>query len=235
MGNRGALADRSDGGIIMTIWQAVTWDIARAGGFTAYILLALSVIVGLALSMQLQSPGRWPRLLNSELHNFLALLGTVFLIVHVVAVWIDPFTKFGWSEVLIPFVGQYRAPWMALGIVAMYLGVAIGISTWLRPYIGYNWWRRLHYLTLGIYILATAHGIGTGTDTQTWWGLGIYITSIALVGALFCRRLFTALQKRQQPAHRVAAPRSGNAHTSKAGVGAAFSGPMGSSEGSASI
>lgn len=53
-----------------TLWESVAWDIARAGGFTAYILLALAVIVGLALSTKLQSPSRWPRLINSELHNF---------------------------------------------------------------------------------------------------------------------------------------------------------------------
>ncbi len=41
-----------------TIWQSVTWDVARAGGFIAYILLAMAVIVGLALSTQVQSPSR---------------------------------------------------------------------------------------------------------------------------------------------------------------------------------
>ena len=85
-----------------TIWQTITWDVARAGGFTAYILLTLAVAVGLALSTQLQSPRRWPRLLNSELHNFLTLLSTIFVGVHVLAVWIDPFTHFGWSAVFIP-------------------------------------------------------------------------------------------------------------------------------------
>jgi len=95
---------------------------------------------------------------------------TIFLAVHVLAVWVDPFTHFGWSEVFIPFVSNYRPVWMALGIVGMYLGVAIGISTWLRPLIGYTWWRRLHVLTLGIYALATLHAIGTGSDTHTWWG-----------------------------------------------------------------
>jgi predicted ferric reductase len=199
----------------MSIWQTVNWDIARAGGFTAYILLALSVIVGLALSTPLQSPSRWPRLLNSELHNFLALLGTIFLIVHLAAVWIDPFTRFSWAQMLIPFVGQYHAPWMALGIVAMYLGIAIGLSTWVRPYIGYSWWRRLHYLTFGIYMLATLHGIGTGTDTQTWWGLGIYGTSLLLVGPLLFQRIFVSIHKRQQNrAHaapqRVIPPRAGD-------------------------
>jgi methionine sulfoxide reductase heme-binding subunit len=182
----------------MTIWQTVTWDVARAGGFTAYVLLTLAVAMGLMLSGQLQSPSRWPRLLNSELHNFLTLLSTIFLVVHVLAVWVDPFTHFGWNEVFIPFASHYRPAWMALGIVALYLGIAIGISTWLRPRIGYTWWRRLHVLTLGIFALAAIHGIGTGSDTQTGWGLSIYVVSIVLVGSLLCRRLLASTGKRKR-------------------------------------
>jgi predicted ferric reductase len=193
-----------------TIWQAVTWDIARAGGFTAYILLTLAVVVGLALSTQLQSPSRWPRLLNSELHNFLTLLSTIFLVVHVLAAWVDPFTHFGWNEILIPLASHYRPAWMALGIVGLYLG----ISTWLRPHIGYKWWRRLHVLTLGIFALATIHGIGTGSDTQTWWALGIYLVSIALVGALFCKRIFFSKPKNKHVPARPTAPVSARAISS---------------------
>jgi hypothetical protein len=101
---------------------------------------------------------------------------------------------------LIPFASTYRPIWMALGIVALYLGIAIGISTWIRPRIGYTWWRRLHVLTLGIYILATLHGLGTGSDTQTGWALGIYLVSIALVVPLLCRRLLKSASKRKQRA-----------------------------------
>ena len=60
----------------MSIWQTVTWDVARAGGFTAFGLLTLSVAIGLALTLHLQSP-RWPRIINSELHNFLTLLALI--------------------------------------------------------------------------------------------------------------------------------------------------------------
>ncbi|HEX9135151.1 MAG TPA: hypothetical protein VF844_22925 [Ktedonobacteraceae bacterium] len=183
----------------MSIWQSVTWNVARTGGFTAYVLLTLAVAVGLALSMQLQSPSRWPRLLNSELHNFLTLLSVVFVVVHILAVWIDPFTRFGWSEVFIPFASHYRPIWMSLGILALYLGIAIGISTWLRPLIGYSWWRRLHILTLGGYALVTIHGIATGSDTQTWWALAIYAGSIALVGGLLCWRLLVPVNVRSRP------------------------------------
>src|SRR5258708_1212985 len=164
-----------------TIWSEVIWTIARAGGFTAYLLITLSVVVGLALSIQLQSPIRWPRLINSELHNFLSLLGLIFTIVHVLAVWIDPFTSFGCSEVFIPLVSHYRTIGVALGITALYLGIAIGISTWLRPRIGYQWWRRLHVLTLLIFALVTIHGIVTGSNSNTWWAIGMYSVSSALV------------------------------------------------------
>src|SRR5260221_8427802 len=185
-----------------TIWETVTWDVARAGGFTAYVLLTLAVVVGLALSTQLQSPSRWPRLLNSELHNFLTLLSTIFLGVHVLAVIADPFTHFGLNEILIPLASHYRPEWKALGIVGLYLGIAIGMSTLLRKHIGYSWWRRLHVLTLGIFALATLHGIGTGSDTQTWWGLGIYLGSLVLVGSLLCRRVLSPTGKRKHaPAH----------------------------------
>ncbi len=174
----------------MTTWQAVTWDVARAGGFTAYVLLTLSVAVGLALTMHWQS-SRWPRIINAELHNFLSLLSLIFIGVHVLAVLLDPFTKFGLSEVLIPFASHYRPLWMAVGIVALYLGLAIGLSTWLRPRIGYAWWRRLHVFTLLSYVLATVHGVATGSDTTTSWGAFIYFGSVALVVILLWMRLVT--------------------------------------------
>lgn len=179
-----------------TLWQNVTWDVARAGGFTAYILLTLAVAIGLVLSMQLQSPSRWPRILNSELHNFVTLLALIFTGVHVLAIIVDPFTHFGLNEVFIPFASHYRPVWMALGIVALYLGISIGISTLLRPRIGYTWWRRLHVLTLGIFALVTVHGLATGSDTQAWWGLLIYAASVALVGGLLCRRLLVPTTRR---------------------------------------
>jgi hypothetical protein len=181
-----------------TLWQAITWDVARAGGFTAYILLMLSVAIGLALTMHLQSPSFWPRILNNELHNFVTLLALIFTGIHVLAVTVDPFTRFGLNEVFVPLVSHYRPIWMALGIIALYLGLAIGLSTWLRPLIGYTWWRRLHVLTLVVFALVTIHGIATGSDTQTWWGFGIYAASIALVAGLLIRRLLVPATQRER-------------------------------------
>jgi Ferric reductase like transmembrane component len=172
----------------MSSWSAITWDVARAGGFTAFLLLTLSVALGLALSLQLQAP-RWPRLINNELHNFVTVVTLVFIGIHVLAVWLDPFTQFGLAEVFLPFVSHYRPLWMGLGIVAAYLALAIALSVYFRPRVGYAWWRRLHYLTFAVYALTVVHGIATGSDTRTWWGIAIYGGSALLVTALLWRRL----------------------------------------------
>jgi hypothetical protein len=189
----------------MSAWEAITWDATRAGGFTAYALLTLSVVLGLMLSAQVQSP-RWPRVINDQLHTFVTLVALVFTGIHVFGAWIDPFMRFDWTEVFVPFVSHYRPLWMALGIVGTYLGIAIGLSTWLRPYIGYSWWRRLHELTLVVYGLVTAHGLATGSDTRTVWGVAIYGVSVLVVGMLLAVRLLVPV-----------APR-GRAHPALAGL-----------------
>ena len=177
----------------MTVWEAITWDAARAGGLTAYLLLSAGVVLGLALSLHWQSP-RWPRIINNELHNFLTLLASIFVGIHVLAVWIDPYTHFGISEILVPLASHYRPLWMALGIVGLYLGVAVGISTWLRPKIGYVWWRRLHVLTLVLFAVVTVHGIATGSDTSTWWATTIYAICSVVVASLVGLRIWTSFR-----------------------------------------
>ncbi|GHO85545.1 ferric reductase-like transmembrane domain-containing protein [Dictyobacter formicarum] len=189
---------------MLSIWETVTWNVARAGGFTAFFLLTLAVALGLALSSHLQS-NRWLRLINNELHNFVTLLALIFTGVHVLAVWLDPFTKFGWNEMLIPLASHYRPVWMALGIVGLYIGLAIGLSTLLRPLIGYVWWRRLHVLTLLLYAAVVVHGIASGTDTRTWWGSAIYAFSVLLIGGLLLTRLVRPTGAPQSRSHPVLA------------------------------
>ena len=172
----------------MTLWSSLTWTTARAGGITAYVLLSLAVVLGLALSMRWQHP-RWPRLITNELHNYLMLLSFVFIGVHSLAVLLDPFTKFTLQDVLVPLAATYRTVWLSLGIVASYLAIAIWISTLLRPHIGYAIWRKMHMLTFLVYLASTIHGIGTGSDTRTTWGIALYGGSTLAVGLLLLIRL----------------------------------------------
>ena len=178
----------------MTTWSTLTWTTARAGGMTAYILLTLSMVLGLALSMRWQRPN-WPRLITNELHGFLTLLSLVFIGVHTLAVLLDPYIKFGLQDVLVPLATHYRTIWVALGIVGTYVAIAVWISTQLRPLIGFALWRKLHGATFLVYALSTVHGIATGSDTRTFWGMGIYGLSVLAVGALLAARLLQPTKK----------------------------------------
>ncbi|GAC1435866.1 MAG: hypothetical protein NVSMB65_09890 [Chloroflexota bacterium] len=169
-------------------WSALTWTVARAGGMTSYALLTLSVVLGLTLSLRWQTP-RWPRLVTNELHSFLMAISLVFSGLHGLALWLDPFTRFAWTELLVPGVSHYRPVWTAAGILAGDLAVAVWLSTWVRPQIGYAWWRRLHVATFVVYALATIHGIAAGSDTRTPWALGVYGASAVVVSTLVAARL----------------------------------------------
>ena len=182
----------------MTTWSAVTWDTARAGGFAAYILLSLAVSVGLVLRNRWQTP-KWPRLITNELHGYLSLLALVFIVVHVLAVLVDPFTHFGLAEVLVPLVSHYRPVWMGLGIVALYLLLAVWVSSRLRARIDFRTWRAIHVLAYGVYLAATVHGLGTGSDTRTVWAPMLYAFSVLLVAGLTARRLLVPTASGQTP------------------------------------
>lgn len=170
----------------MTEWQ---WIVARASGFMAYGLVTLAMIVGLSLTQRWQSRRFWPRLINDQTHQYLILLAGVFTAVHGLSVWLDPFTKFTLAEILLPFTSHYRPLWMGFGIIAAYVGLAVVISGFVRPKIGYAWWRRLHYLNFIVWLLATLHGLGDGSDTRTPWAIDIYAASTALVVGLTVMRL----------------------------------------------
>ena len=172
----------------MSSWNAVTWDTARAGGLISYVLLTAAVSLGLVLRNRWQS-SRWPRLVTNELHGYVSLLALVFIAVHVLAVAVDPFTHFGLTAVLVPFASHYRPLWMSLGIVAVYLLLAVWVSSRLRHRIGHRLWRQIHVLAFAVYGAATLHGLGTGSDTRALWAVALYATSVCLVGGLLAVRL----------------------------------------------
>ena len=182
----------------MSSWNTITWDTARAGGLVSYVLLTAAVALGLVLRNRWQS-SRWPRLVTNELHGYVSLLALVFIVVHVVAVAVDPFTHFGLRAVLVPFATHYRPLWMSLGIVALYLLLAVWVSSRLRQRIGHRLWRRIHVLAFAVYAAATLHGLGTGSDTRTVWAAALYLGSVGLVGTLLAVRLLAPSGKASRP------------------------------------
>src|SRR2546429_533957 len=74
----------------MSPWETVAWIVARAGGFTAYVLLTLAVALGLALSLRRQA-GRWPRPVTHDPHRHPTPLHPAFVAAHRPGGLPDPF------------------------------------------------------------------------------------------------------------------------------------------------
>ena len=165
----------------------IAWYTVRASGYTALVLLTLSMVLGLLLSLNIRS-ARWPRFLTNDLHGFTTLVALVFIAVHLVATVLDPFMHFGLAGALVPFASTYRTIGMAAGIVAGYLMLAVWITSRLQRRIGWRTWRTLHYAVFGVYVLAVAHTLLTGEDGATSWGRWITIGSVVLVSALTALR-----------------------------------------------
>ena len=95
----------------------------------------------------------------------------------------DPFTKLGLGAALVPLASSYRPVPVALGVVALYLFVALIASSLLRKHIGQRTWRAIHWASYAMWPLALIHGITAGTDAVALWMLGIdalCVTAVAL-------------------------------------------------------
>ena len=167
----------------------LTWVAARASGLLGYLLVTASVALGLALSLKVRTP-TWPRYVTTEVHRRVALMALVFSVVHGITLWLDPFQAFTPGELIVPMASHYRPLWVALGIIAGDLAVAIYLSDRLRTRGSYPWWRRLHYLTFVAWILVTLHGLGAGADSRTPWAIDIYAAGTLLVVGLIAIRLW---------------------------------------------
>ena len=171
--------------------DTILWYATRGAGVVSLVLLTGVVVLGIVSAMRWQTAS-WPRFLTTGLHRNLALATLVFLAIHVVTAVVDPFTALGWKASILPFSSSYRRLWLGLGVVAIYLLLAIVVTSLLRPYFGQFAWRAVHWLTYLMWPVAVIHGIGTGTDPRFAWMLAIEAGCIGSVVAAVAWRATAA-------------------------------------------
>jgi sulfoxide reductase heme-binding subunit YedZ len=172
--------------------SGAVWYFARSAGIVAYLLLSSSVLLGILMAGKTRFT--WPRFAVEEVHRFLAIVGGVFIALHGAALLLDTVVPISLAQELVPFASPYRPFAVGLGSTAMLLVAAVGISNALRPRIPHRLWRRLHYLTLPAWLLASVHGVLAGTDAGDPWFAGMVGGTVAAVGiAAYSRFLRSAV------------------------------------------
>ncbi len=166
----------------------VDWYAARAAGLAAYVLLSAVVVLGLTMAGRARL-ARWPRFAVEEVHRAGGLLVGCFVVVHVVTIAIDSYLPFPLASLVVPGLSTYRPLWVALGIVAAELLLALAFTNRYRNrLVPYAFWRRAHYLNFAVWLAATLHGLGSGTDRNAPWLLAIYTVAASSVAAAIAWR-----------------------------------------------
>jgi len=158
------------------------WYLSRTSGLVGYLLLFLSVCLGLAIKTRLLDP-LVPRWQNFDLHQFTALLATAFIGLHIFSLLGDHYVGFTLDSLLIPLRASYQPGWVSVGIVAFYLFLIVTFSFYIRSRIGQKTWRALHYLTFAVFFMSLLHGLFAGSDTEGWakflyWGTAVVVTAV---------------------------------------------------------
>jgi len=154
----------------------------RGAGAVSLLMFTASAALGLVTVARFQAAG-WPRFFNYEMHRRVSLLSIVFLAVHVLTAVFDPFTRLGLGAALVPFASSYRPVQVALGVVALYLFVALIVTSLLRKHIGQRTWRAVHWASYAMWPMALLHGITAGSDAFAPWMLAVDLISIAVITA----------------------------------------------------
>ncbi len=176
------------------------WYITRASGLTAYFIMWLSMVWGMAIPTKIFHPSV-EGTQSYDFHEFLSLLGLGFLLLHITVLMFDQFLPFSIWQVLIPFTDSYRPLWVGLGIIGAYIFVLVTVTFYMRRTIGSKVFRSIHILSIVGYLGATLHGLFAGTDSA------LPVTRIIYVGTFLVVLFFTAywivmgmISKREQAA-----------------------------------
>ena len=178
MGKTDAFAELSFSG------DNAAWYFVRATGITAYVLLALSTLWGLAVSST-PPKARSPQSLSMRSHVILSWLGVALALGHGLLLLLDDH-KFSYSlaDVLVPFANPYRPVATALGVLAFWIMLLVALSIFLKKQLGPKWWKWLHKVSYVAFVFATIHGLRAGTDSddlKRFFGVSIALTVIMLV------------------------------------------------------
>ena len=172
--------------------EKIWWYVARAGGLTAWWLLAAAVLWGLALSTRVAKGKVTPAWLL-DLHRFLGGLALTFTAVHVIALVADSWASFGWSEVLVPLASRWRPVPVALGVVGLYLLVAVEVTSLLRKWLPKRLWRAVHSASFALFLLGTGHALTAGTEASN---LAVRLSAGAMLVAFMFLLVYRLLVRR---------------------------------------
>ena len=174
--------------------QKLVWYTIRASGIVTWCLVTASVLWGLLLSSRSTRRPRPAWVL--DMHRFIAGLTFAFLAVHVGLLLADSYVGFSPAALVVPFASHWRPAAVSWGILAVYLVVAIEVTSLLMARLSRRLWHAIHLGSFSVFAAATEHGLTAGTDAGTPVSRAFAIGSIGAVVLLTAVRTVARLRRR---------------------------------------
>lgn len=167
------------------------WYVSRATGMVAFVLLALSVDLGLVLSTRLLGRKQSPAWLL-DMHRMVSGLAVIFVGIHLLGLLADSYVEFTLLDLLIPFSSDWQPLGVAAGIVAFWLLLAVELSSLARKKLSNRVWRSIHMLSWLLFWLSALHmAVGTDAALLVW-----RVVALAAIGSVMFMSLVRFLSPR---------------------------------------
>ncbi len=198
------------------------WYATRGLGVVSLVLLTAVVVLGIGTARRWNGPAT-PGFVVARVHRNLSLLAVAVVGAHVVTTLLDPFAHITVRDAVVPVGAAYRPIWLGLGVASMEVVLAVVVTSLLRDRLGPAYWRLVHWIAYASWPLAVAHSLGTGSDAQAPWLIGLAAACVVAVLMALGERLLSG-----RPATFPVRLAAGAAAflLLYAGAGWAFSGPL---------
>lgn len=171
-----------------TAMHQAFWLASRAFGITALLGMAASVLLGLAMSTRIvRRPGLPAKLKRT--HEAMTLVTLGLIVIHGGLLLFDGYLRPGLAGIAVPFTMSYRPVFTGLGIIAGWTAAILGLTFYVRRWIGTRTWRMMHRFTILAYGLAIVHVAGAGTDARHPWMIALLTVLTVPVAFLFTYRV----------------------------------------------
>lgn len=189
---------------VSNLTESWPWYIARGSGLIAAISLAILMLSGIG-----QITGHTFKVLDPitawASHRALGIVFGASVLIHILSLLFDHFLKITLLEVLVPWLSDFRpltlfgfnlgSLYLAFGIIAFYLSLAIVVTSLTVISKKPHFWKIIHLLSYIVMFLVFVHALYIGTDLAHGWLRYVWISGgiLILIGSLIrLKRAYTA-------------------------------------------
>lgn len=139
------------------------WNLTRSSAIVAWVLVFFSILWGVLMATRVLKPAPRPAWMQ-DLHRWLGWLSVIFTALHMLSLVADSYVKFSVVNVLVPMTGSWKPAAVSLGIIAMYILVAVQGTSLVMKKMSKKNWRRVHMSSYAMFVLISLHALLAGSD-----------------------------------------------------------------------